>query len=1003
MKKGTKLVALLLGLALVAPACNKPATTSQPQSEPGTSEPTSAPADSSAAPTDSSVAPVNYKVTISNKTDLQAEWFVGDASRKVNIEVDPKANVTQLVNEGKITITSSDTNKLTITGQMASPVAAGEVTITIKCGDSTDSVKVTLQAKQTVKEKYGVAHEGTEADPFDNEDACKVAKSEKYNNEDFYVKGVVSSFYYAPGSRTDGSVAFYLTPAEGKTEKFEVFKCYKDKEQKQPLTDDDIWVGGTVTAHGQFTVYNNTQAETTSAIFVKCEGNKPQPRKTIEGKSFAEVLAIGAALQDGADSYDYYKFQGFVTAKSGNDYFLTATKGEALVPGKSDKDHGERDIKGTNAIELFGAGKVEALAAKLLEGAKVEVTMVVKNYHGTVENGFDLKDADVTVIEAGTKWSVPEPAVAKKTVTEFVAVENKKDKAYEVEATIKAWKNEAADKYGNMTVTDGTTDLVMYGVSATATALAWDGAGAYSFSNPQDFLTNETTKALKVGDKITLKMIRADYNGTVQGSGIITKVGGGEGGEGGGGDTQKEYASVAKYTFTTQTEGNTRSIAADVVKNVFTKATGEEILDTVSEASSIYEGANGGSGDTAWTLFNILKIGKSKTAGKLVFKVTKDVSKIAVSGDSWTKTSTLTINGVTISEAFKDNVISKDVIADGKLTNAGKLEFEFDATKEITIECGNTNANANFGIVLQDMEFFAESKTPAAANEVLPWYTEGADNQAIHFEGAGIWTWVNYGAMGYADFAAFNAAKANIVAAYVSEPAATINEVVVSDDIAASKVCRVYIVLSAAYNTGVLTLKIPGADGKTYEGSLEFAAGKLSKINGVAAPLKVWNAADVKAGLSNASAKEVKDTTGDVQFTVYKLGTKNDYVEFKFTPTEAKKVVFNYTFTTKAGNATKTFFWHQDAAVTSNVKHNVYVNGTKIDAPADSNPSFQDFAGGADKVIESEADDGGKLANPITVALFEFDLVANQENVIKIEYVGSGYSTYVAGASLIAK
>ena len=170
-----------------------------------------------------------------------------------------------------------------------------------------------------------------------------------------------------------------------------------------------------------------------------------------------------------------------------------------------------------------------------------------------------------------------------------------------------------------------------------------------------------------------------------------------------------------------------------------------------------------------------------------------------------------------------------------------------------------------------------------------------------------------------------------------------------------------------------------------------------------AAPLKVWDAAATKAGLSNASAKEVKDTTGDVQFTVYKLGTKNDYVEFKFTPTEAKKVVFNYTFTTKAGNATKTFFWHQDAAVTTAVKHNVYVNGTKIDAPADSNPSFQDFAGGADKVIESEADDGGKLANPITVALFEFDLVANQENVIKIEYVGSGYSTYVAGASLIAK
>ena len=146
------------------------------------------------------------------------------------------------------------------------------------------------------------------------------------------------------------------------------------------------------------------------------------------------------------------------------------------------------------------------------------------------------------------------------------------------------------------------------------------------------------------------------------------------------------------------------------------------------------------------------------------------------------------------------------------------------------------NTTTYNGVVALEKITFNPAQDAPAANEALPWYTEGKDNQAIHFEGAGIWTWVNYGTMGYADFNAFNAAKANIVAAYASEPAATVNEVVVSDDIAASKVCRVYIVLSAAYNTGVLTLKIPGADGKTYEGTLEFAAGVLSKINGQAAP-----------------------------------------------------------------------------------------------------------------------------------------------------------------------
>ena len=185
----------------------------------------------------------------------------------------------------------------------------------------------------SAKAKYGVAHEGTAEDPFTNEDALAVAKSDKYEGEVYYVKGIISSFYNAPGSRTDGMVAYYLTPATTGGEKFEIYKCFK--EGGSPLTDDDIWVGGEATAYGAFTVYNG-QYETSSAIFVSCEGNKPQARQTLT-KTFAETLALGAALADGADSYDYIKFQGYVTKKSGNNYFLTATKGEEIVSGKSDE------------------------------------------------------------------------------------------------------------------------------------------------------------------------------------------------------------------------------------------------------------------------------------------------------------------------------------------------------------------------------------------------------------------------------------------------------------------------------------------------------------------------------------------------------------------------------------------------------------------------------------------------------------------------------------------
>ena len=577
MKKGTKLVALLLGLALMVPACTPGANPSKSSEEPGTS----------------SEAPVNYKVTISNKEELQAEWFVGDQSRKVNLEVEPKANITQLVSEGKITITSSDPAKLTVEGQMASPVAAGEVTITVKCGESEDTVKVTLQAKQTVKEKYGVDHEGTEADPFTNEDACKVAKHEKYNNEDFYVKGKVASFYYAPGARTDGNVAFYLTPAEGKTEKFEVFKCYKDKEQKQPLTDDDIWVGGEVTAHGTFTVYNNTQAETSSAIFVKCEGNKPQPRQTLT-KTFAEALAAGNALTDGADTYDYFKFQGYVSVMDGNNFFLTATKGEALTPGKSDKDHGEKDIKGTNAIELYDAGKDNDLKGMLLKNAKVEVTMVIKNYHGTVENGLPLTKESVTVLEAGEPWVIN---YQEKTVAEALTVINALEDGktaegyYAVSGVVVAITSAYSTKYGNISFTmgDAATDtslLTVFRLTTDAETAAKIVAGA------EVVVKGQLQKYVKDG-AMTPELINAKEieikNGGEGGEG------GGSGGQGGDQEGTKVTLNIAEYVTTNSVSSGTKvsSIALDSV--VTAKAEG-----TDGNTGKIYIG---NTGTTEWRFY----------------------------------------------------------------------------------------------------------------------------------------------------------------------------------------------------------------------------------------------------------------------------------------------------------------------------------------------------------------------------------------------------------------
>ena len=127
---------------------------------------------------------------------------------------------------------------------------------------------------------------------------------------------------------------------------------------------------------------------------------------------------------------------------------------------------------------------------------------------------------------------VPEPEAVEKTLAEFIALENKKDKAYLVSAKIKAFKSGATkDEYGNMTLTDDTNDLLIYGSTATATALIWNDADAYNFSNPKDFLTNEVTSALNLGDTVKMKLIRDDFNTTIEGKGIVVDVTPGGGGE----------------------------------------------------------------------------------------------------------------------------------------------------------------------------------------------------------------------------------------------------------------------------------------------------------------------------------------------------------------------------------------------------------------------------------------------------------------------------------------
>ena len=132
-------------------------------------------------------------------------------------------------------------------------------------------------------------------------------------------------------------------------------------------------------------------------------------------------------------------------------------------------------------------------------------------------------DQEVTIL------GLPEP--------EVIAVETFKDainysaaemtqkftiKGVEVTGWYDSSKTDGTE-YGNVTVTDGTTSILSYGMTATESALSWNGT-AYTYTNKQDFLTNSLTKTIKVGSELDLTFVVTSYGSTKQLNSIVSGV-----------------------------------------------------------------------------------------------------------------------------------------------------------------------------------------------------------------------------------------------------------------------------------------------------------------------------------------------------------------------------------------------------------------------------------------------------------------------------------------------
>lgn len=94
----------------------------------------------------SSVVSVDAKsVTINNKDELQAEWYVTEGARNMSLTLDPVTNILNAVNSGLIVSTSSNEAVATAQGTGIIPVAAGTATITVTYGGTvSDSVEITI-------------------------------------------------------------------------------------------------------------------------------------------------------------------------------------------------------------------------------------------------------------------------------------------------------------------------------------------------------------------------------------------------------------------------------------------------------------------------------------------------------------------------------------------------------------------------------------------------------------------------------------------------------------------------------------------------------------------------------------------------------------------------------------------------------------------------------------------------------------------------------------------
>ena len=155
---------------------------------------------------------------------------------------------------------------------------------------------------------------------------------------------------------------------------------------------------------------------------------------------------------------------------------------------------------------------------EIKDGDKLKVAVIRADYKDTKEVNAIILGINGTPISNGTATS-----------DDFYNKEVEKYATYTITGKISAWYSGKEDgtKYGNFYLkTEGSEhEALVYGATATAGSLIFGSQGdIYHLDSPQDFLTNDMTKDLDIGDAVTMQAFYDEFNGTPEIIGIILSV-----------------------------------------------------------------------------------------------------------------------------------------------------------------------------------------------------------------------------------------------------------------------------------------------------------------------------------------------------------------------------------------------------------------------------------------------------------------------------------------------